>query len=334
MIRLLRPGLLTTVQDAGRTGCQHLGVSAGGAADPFALRIARFLVGNPPDAAALEMAFAGPKLRFEQEALVACCGADFAATLDGRPLPRNRPVRVSAGGVLDFPAARHGAMAWLAVAGGIDVPVVLGSRSTDLASGFGGHEGRALIAGDLLSPGPPSSVSQAILAQLRASPEPTGWSLPPERLVAVAGPGVLRVVRGPEWEWFSDRAHKRLFHNDFHATKDGNRMGVRLDGPELELTGPREMVSAAVQHGTIQVPPSGRPIVLGPDRQTIGGYPRIGVVATVDLGKLAQLRPGDVVRFREITVGEAHDLLLRREKDFATATTYLTLSGRLPCPSI
>jgi antagonist of KipI len=323
MIHVLRAGLLTTVQDAGRPGYQRFGVVAGGAADPFAARTANRLVGNDGGAALLEMAFAGPKLRFERESLVAWCGADFMATLDGEPLPKDRPVRVPAGGTLDFPAARHETMAWLAIAGGLDTPVVLGSRSTDLAGGFGGWQGRKLTEGDVLPAGPLSSGAQATLARLRARGKAADWFLPPERLIAVAGPGVLRVVRGPEWDWFSDEARRRFFHDDFRVTKDGNRMGIRLEGPELTLAAPREMVSAAVQHGAVQVPPSGQPILLGVDRQTIGGYPRIGVVATVDLGKIAQLRPGDTVRFREISVAGAHALLVRRERDLTLATAFL-----------
>jgi antagonist of KipI len=319
MIEVLRGGMLTTVQDLGRPGYQNLGVVAGGAADRFAARVANVLAGNPENAALLEMAFAGPKLRFEEDRIVAWCGAAFAVTHDGEPVPKNRPVHLPAGSVLEFGGAKTGAMAWLAVNGGIDVAEVMGSRSTDLVGEFGGFEGRKLTTGDRLEIGRIDS--------LKWRPRvPVSWSLVPERLVAVCGPGVIRVMRGPEWEWFSEEAREALFQSDFQATKEGNRMGIRLSGPPLPLAGPREMISAAVDHGVIQVPPSGRPIVLGADRQTIGGYPRIGVVATVDLGKLAQLRPGETVRFREIQTSEAHALLLRRERDFAIARACLTLS--------
>jgi antagonist of KipI len=315
MIEVLRGGMLTTVQDGGRRGYQRLGVIVGGAADSFAARVLNLLVGNPADAAVLEMAFAGPKLRFEIASFIAWGGADFIATLDGRPLSKNRPVPVPAGGVVDIPTAKSGAMAWLAVAGGLDVPLVMNSRSTDLAGGFGGFEGRALKSADRLELGAATRV-----------PDCGGtWAVIPERLVAVAGPGVVRVMRGPEWEWFSDEARKSFVQTPWEVTKDGNRVGVRLHGLPLTLAEPREMISSAVDHGVIQVPPSGQPIVLGPDRQTLGGYPRIGVVATVDLGKLAQLRPGDSIKFHEIQVREAHDLLLRRERDLAVAAACLGL---------
>lgn len=319
MIEVIRGGMLTTVQDLGRRGYQNLGVVAGGAADPFAARVANFLVGNQENAALLEMAFAGPKLRFTEDSVIAWCGADFTATCNGEPLPKNRPVSLAAGSVLGFGGTKTGAMAWLAVAGGIDVPEVMGSRSTDLTGKFGGFEGRKLAAGDRLPIGRNESLKS--LSQRGAA----SWSLIPERLVAVCGPGVVRVMRGPEWEWFSEEAQATFFQSIFEVTKDGNRMGTRLSGTPLSLAEPREMISAAVDHGVIQVPPSGQPIVLGIDRQTIGGYPRIGVVATVDLSKLAQLRPGETVRFHEIQTHEAHELLLRRERDFAIAGACLTL---------
>jgi antagonist of KipI len=319
MIEIVRAGMLTTIQDLGRPGYQNLGVVVGGAADSFAARVANFLVGNPENSALLEMAFAGPTLHLETDAVIAWCGADFDARCQGKPLLKNRPIHLPAGSVLDFGGAKRGAMAWLAIAGGIDVPEVLGSRSTDLSGKFGGFEGRKLAAGDRLALGRTSERKSSL--QTAAS-----WSLIPERLVAVGGPGVVRVLRGPEWEWFSPKARETFFQSVFEITKEGNRMGTRLAGPSLPLAEPREMISAAVDHGVIQVPPSGRPIVLGIDRQTIGGYPRIGVVATVDLGKLAQFRPGDTVRFHEIQTHEAHELLIRRERDFSIARACLSFS--------
>jgi antagonist of KipI len=323
MIHVLRPGLLTTVQDQGRPGCQRFGVAAGGAADPFAARMANALVGNEAKAALLEMALAGPQLRFDEDALVAWCGAEFDATLDGQPLPKNRPVRVPAGGTLDFSQARQGVMAWLAAAGGIAVPEVLGSRSTYLAARFGGLEGRRLVAGDALSPGPASSWAQGMLKLLRVPGQTAAWSVPPNYFGTPPLPGTLRAMRGPEWDWFSPDAHAALFQRVFRVSKDSNRMGVRLNGPPLLLAAPREMISAAVQHGVVQVPPSGQPILLGADRQTIGGYPRLAAVATVDFAGLAQLRPGDAVRFSELTVADAHALLLERERDVAMAAANL-----------
>jgi len=323
MIHVLRPGMLTTIQDRGRTGFQKFGVVAGGAADPFAARVANLLVGNDKDAAVIEMALAGPRLHFDRETLVAWCGADFAATLDGHPLPKNRPVLVRTESVIDFPGARRGAMAWLAVSGGIQVPEVMGSRSTDKGAQIGGQEGRALATGDELPTGEPAEWALAMMKLLRAANRDASWSLVPDSLGKPNGQGMLRVVRGPEWEWFSPAIRERFTGAIYGVSKDSNRMGVRLEGPPLELEAPREMVSSSVHHGVIQVPPSGQPIVLGADRQTLGGYPRIGVVATADVGKLAQLRPGEPVRFREIPQAVAHALLLERERDLAIAIGHL-----------
>lgn len=325
-LRVLRPGLLTTVQDPGRSGYQRYGIVAGGAADPFAARLANLLVGNDDPAAGLEMAVAGPRLTFDEETLIAWCGGDFIATLGNAPLPKNRPVRVPKGVVVDFGAARKGAMAWLAIAGGIAVPEIMGSRATYLAAGLGGFEGRRLDVGDSLPLGALSDRATSMLGLLNPG-DAASWSVDPDRLGArgTAMPAdILRVIQGPEWEWFSPAARETIFHEAYTITKDSNRMGARLRGPQLQLAAPREMVSAAVTHGVIQVPPSGQPILLGPDRQTIGGYPRIGVIATVDFGRQCQLRPGDAVRFQEITACEAHFLLRERERDFSIVASHLS----------
>ena len=163
------------------------------------------------------------------------------------------------------------------------------------------------------------------MERLRGAGDVANWSVCLEHLTAPPPRDTLRAVRGPEWDWFSTVAQAALFSEPFPVTKDSNRMGVRLSGPLLALAAPREMISAAVQHGVLQVPPSGQPILLGVDRQTIGGYPRIAAVATVDFAGLAQLRPGHRVRFQEITVAEAHALLLRRERDFARLRVQLSL---------
>jgi antagonist of KipI len=315
---VLKPGL-TAVQDAGRPAYQRFGVVVGGAADPFALRVANVLVGNDAKAAGLEMALAGPRLQFDADMLLAWCGTDFEATLDGKPFPKNRPACVPSGGCVDFTSAKHGTTAWLALAGGITVPEVMGSRATDLVARIGGIKGRRLVAGDLLPVGVPSDWAQAMLKLLERSAKPATWALPPERLGVQGEPGVLRALRGPEWDWFAADAHEKFFREAYRVTKDSNRMGVRLTGPSLALAVRREMISAAVHHGVVQVPPSGQPILLGADRQTIGGYPRIGVVATVDFASLAQLRPDEDIRFREVTIAQAHEMLLQRDRDFALA---------------
>jgi len=317
-LTVLKPGLLTSVQDQGRLGFQRHGIVVGGAVDAFAARVANLVVGNDDGAAVLEMALTGPELRAERDLLVAVCGADFGFRVGGQEAPADRAVAVRRGEVLAFGPARAGARAWLAVAGGIDVPVVLGSRSTYVRARFGGHEGRPLVAGDVVPTGtaPPWAVQlwTRLLAEGRRSPS---WSVRPETLGRVAGGATVRVTRGPEWDAFTEEAQRTIFASDYEVTKDIDRMGMRLTGPELRLRAPREEVSAAVNVGVVQVPGSGQPIVLLVGRQSVGGYARIAAAATVDLGKLAQFRPGDRIRFEEIPLARAHALLLARERDYA-----------------
>jgi antagonist of KipI len=206
------------------------------------------------------------------------------------------------------------------VAGGIDVPLVMGSRTTYRRAGLGGHQGRPLATDDELKTFPASERGAAVLAALAASGKrATAWTVRPETMGRVAPAGVVRAVAGPEWDWFTDHAQRDFFAADWEATREADRMGVRLHGPVLTLVKPREMISAAVNAGVVQVPAAGQPIVLLPSRQSVGGYPRLAAVATVDLGRFTQLRPGAKVRFEKITVTAAQDLWLARERDFGRA---------------
>ncbi len=323
-----KSGLLTTVQDLGRTGYQRYGIAVGGAVDGFAARVANMLVGNPDDAALLELALIGPELRFEQESLVAWCGGDFPAKLDGAPLPKDRPVRVPQGGVISFGPVQEGAMAWLAASGGFDVPVLLRSRSTYRRAKFGGVEGRGLSPGDRLGLLPLTPRAEELLRALRlAGRAAPSWCVKPGALGRPAEAGVLRFVRGPEWEWFAPEVRQLFVDAEYTVTKDADRMGLRLEGPPLTLSAPRELISSAVNTGVVQVPPSGLPIVLSAARQTVGGYPRIAAVAAVDYPAIAQLKPGDAVRFQEIPLARAHELYIARERDLNRVRTGL---ARLP----
>lgn len=317
MIQVLKPGLLTSVQDLGRPGYQQYGVAVGGALDPFAARVVNLIVGNDERAAVLELAQTGPALRFDRETLVAWTGGDFEATLAGQPLPRDRAVRVAAGETIGFGVTRQGLRAWLAVAGGIDVPLVMGSRSTYRRAGLGGHNhGRALAAGDLLPTFAAGEWATAVLASLRhRGLRATVWTVRPETLGQPAPAGVVRAVCGPEWDWFTNEAQKAFFASEWEATREADRMGVRLHGPELRTVRAREMISSAVNTGVVQVPPSGQPIVLLPSRQSVGGYPRIAAVAAADVGRFTQLCPGGKVRFSRIPLAVALQLQLQRERD-------------------
>ncbi|HVT74753.1 MAG TPA: biotin-dependent carboxyltransferase family protein [Lacunisphaera sp.] len=319
-----KPGLLTTVQDLGRPGYQRYGIVVGGALDRLAARAANLIVGNDDNAAVLEMAQTGPELHFARETLVAWCGGDFDARVGNEPLPPDRAVRIAAGETVGFGFARAGLRAWLAIAGGIDEPTVLGSRSTYRRAGVGGHRGRPLVEGDELKVLPAGERAGLVLAALRGQHRrATTWTVRPDTLGQPAAAGVVRAVRGPEWEWFGPEAQHVFFAATWKATREADRMGVRLDGPALALARPREMISAAVNAGVVQVPPAGRPIVLLPSRQSIGGYPRLAAVAAADVRRFAQLRPGDPVRFQEISLAEAHRLYLARERDLNRVRTGL-----------
>jgi antagonist of KipI len=316
VIEVLRPGLLTTVQDLGRTGFRDQGVPAGGAADAVALRVANLLVGNPHSAAGLEMTLAGPRLRFARTALIALGGAGMTADLDGVPIPFWRPVRVRAGETLDLRGARTGCRAYLACAGGIAVPPVLGSRGTYLPSAFGGLDGRALRTGDRLPVGKASAQSAGVRTAIEREGRRNGvasWRVAPSALPAYRSEPELLLLPGSHADALAEPSRAQLFTGRFRVSQHSDRIGCRLAGPALAFSAPIEMTSEGVVPGTVQLPPGGSPIVLMADGGTTGGYPRIGHVATVHLPLLAQLRPGDHLRFRETTLEEAHRLLRARE---------------------
>jgi antagonist of KipI len=303
-----RAGFLTSVQDLGRAGLRQFGVSTSGALDSFGLRVANLLVGNDEGAAGLEITLGGLQLRFEDERIVAWCGGEFDVQIGSRALPAGHVAHLQAGDELKFGLAQIGCRCWLAISGGIDVPVVLGSRSTDLRANFGGLEGRALRDEDVipLSKWPGSPTPATAISSWTA---PHDWASPASRHPS------LRFIRGVDWNRFNDVAIQRFTQHEFTVSPDSDRMGVRFDGSELKREVETDLISEAVAPGTIQVPPSGKPILLLGDCQTIGGYPKIAHVITVDLGIAAQLRAGDGVHFFEVSLQDAHRLLLERQRD-------------------
>ena len=299
-----RGGLLTTVQDLGRPGHQRYGVPWSGAADPASLLFANRAVGNPDGAAGLECTLLGPVLRFHRPVLAALGGADHRAILHRRggsawPVPVGTSFVAPAQSVLRFAGPPAGMRAYLAVAGGIRVPEVLGSRATYLTAGFGGLDGRALRAGDRLLAGP----APAGRRESRYVPE--------ARRSRETGTLRLRLSPGPQDDCFTEECLAILGEGRWSVSNDSNRMGVRLDGPTLaHREGRREIISDANPHGTIQVPPGGQPIVMGADQGTTGGYPKIGSVVAPDLARLAQALPGAEVRLEVISLEEAREITL------------------------
>lgn len=323
---VLTPGFLTTVQDEGRFGFRSSGISSGGALDPLALRIANLVVGNETSAAGLEVTLGGLRLQFRDARVIACCGGRFEVRIGESPLAAGRPALVRAGDVLTFERPAVGCRAWLAISGGIDVPQVLGSRSTDLRAQFGGLEGRPLQAGDVLQLGAMTPRSERFISALERDGQ-APWLASATWASSASPDPVLRVMRGGEWLRFDPEIRATLLREPYAVTAQADRMGVRLEGPALQYDGP-ELLSEAVPAGTIQVPPSGQPILLLPDCQTIGGYPKLAHVITVDLPMAAQLRTDDRVRFELVRLAEAHQLLLERERELALFRVALAMRMR------
>jgi len=316
-----RAGFLTSVQDLGRTGFRQFGVSTSGALDSFALRVANLLVGNDAGAAGLEITLGGLQLRFEDERIVAWCGGELDVQIGSRALPAGHVAHLKRGDELKFGRAQFGCRCWLAISGGIDVPIVLGSRSTDLRANFGGLEGRTLRDGDRLPLGEPRRSQTAATAGISSWTAPHDWASP------ASHHPILRFTRGIDWERFNASTLQRFTSEPFAVSPDSDRMGVRLDGPEMKRDKETDLISEAVAPGTVQVPPGGKPILLLGDCQTIGGYPKIAHVITVDLGIAAQLRAGDGLRFFEVSLEDAHRLLMERERDFERFRIGLSLQS-------
>jgi len=323
-VAVISAGFLTSVQDLGRIGFRQSGISVGGALDPHAMRVANALIGNNDSAAGLEATMGALRLRFGDQRIVAWCGGAFTVKIGAEDFPPGHAGLVAEGEELVMSAPRAGSRAWLAISGGIDVPAVLGSRSTDFRGNFGGHEGRRLRDGDALPLGE-SSVSPSRVTEMFGDRKIAEWTALSSWITTAQRDRFLRIVPGPDWSRFTSEAHAALVSQPFTVMLDSDRMGARLDGPNLARTDMNDLLSEAVAPGTLQVPPNGKPILLLGDCQTIGGYPKIAHVITVDLAIAAQLWPGDQVRFHEVALAEAQFLVREREEDFARFRVGLSL---------
>ena len=294
---VVKPGMLTTIQDSGRWGLQSRGVPVAGPMDAVSHRLANALVRNAPTAAGLEITLLGPELEFDDERVVAITGAHFELSLDGRTMPSNAPFIVSAGARLRF-----GARAYLAISGGIAVPPTLGSRATHLISAMGGIGGRALVAGDVLPLGEPTDVYGSV-------------SMPQEAIVPLPDRHArVRVLPGPQTAYFSSDALDVLQSASYVIASNSDRMGFRLEGRPLTHARGADIISDATPLGVLQVPASGQPILLMADRQTAGGYPKIATVITADMPVAGQLGPGDTIEFAVCTPREALAALIAQER--------------------
>lgn len=322
MLNILKPGLFTSVQDLGRFGFQKYGVITSGAMDQVAHRIANILVGNPEHAPTLEMTIIGPKLEFNRDCLISICGGKSEPKIDDIPIKCWRQVFVKQGSVLEVGPISDGCRAYLAVAGGFNIPNVLGSKSTYFRAKLGGYKGRNLKAGDQIPVDTPSKLSQHIVETLtqKRTEKPfheANWLINSAIIPNYREHPSLRVMKGRQFHLFDQTSQTNFFEKPYTITPQSDRMGYRLTGPSLNLNEQHDMISEAVSFGTIQVPADGNPIILLADRQTTGGYPKIGQIAAVDLPLIAQAKPGATVRFIEITQAQAQLLFLQRERIIA-----------------
>jgi biotin-dependent carboxylase-like uncharacterized protein len=317
VIEVQAPGLLTTVQDLGREGFGPLGVSPSGAADAVALRIGNRLVGNEEGAAGLEMTLHGGSFQFPMGAVIALTGSDFDATLDGVLVEPWTSLLANLGQTLRVgPSVFSGARCYLCVHGGISVEPFLGSASTHLLSGLGGHEGRALRKGDVLTIGLGKGGLPPLLPPV--VPRHRRRTVAAKALERLAPRKVLRVTPGPQSDWFSEAAQKTLYESTYRVAEEANRMGLRLDGTALPEGARGEMISEGVSLGAVQIAAGGLPIILFVEQQTTGGYPKIANVISADSHSLGQLRPRDEIRFERVEWEKARALLREQEELIAS----------------
>ena len=305
VIQVQEPGLFTTVQDLGREGFGPMGVSASGAADAISLRMGNRLVGNAEGAAGLEMTLLGGTFVFPDGGIVALTGSDFGATVERAQVALCTSIEVKPGQTLRLGPTRSGARCYLCVRGGIEVKLFLGSASTHILSGLGGHEGRSLRKGDRLKIGP----ANGAVPKRRLSANALKHVLPRK---------VLRVTPGPQSDWYPEAAQRMFYESRYRVAEESNRMGIRLEGGAVPEGGGGKMISEGVSLGAIQVPDGGQPIILFVEQQTTGGYPKIANVISADFHCLGQLRPRDEIRFKRVDLETARSLLREQEQFLAS----------------
>lgn len=302
-LKIIKPGLLTTIQDRGRFYYQRWGVPVAGAMDEYALRVGNMLVGNNEGECCLEITLLGPEIEFLEPGVVAITGADLGANLDNRYCEPWKAFNVKKGEVFKFTGIRNGCRAYLAAAGGFKVPSVMGSKSTFLRAKIGGMDGRALQEGDELDINFPIFTNN-----LSCKTVPEKYRYIPRY------PQIVRVILGPQVDAFTQKGINTFLNSKYMITHESDRMGCRLEGPKIEHTDKPDIISDGITAGSIQVPGNGQPIIMMADRQTTGGYAKIATVITPDLWKLAQAKPGDSIGFISVTLSQAHDAYIEYEK--------------------
>lgn len=312
-LAIINPGLYTTIQDRGRIGYQEFGMPVTGAMDDYSFRVANILVGNDEYDAALETTLNGPEIAFNKDAVIAITGANMVPKVNGYTVPMWRSIKLSKNDVLSFQMTREGARGYIAFAGGLDIPVVMGSRSTFVRGGIGGYEGRKLKSNDEIN----LRESNISLNEL------VNRVIPLEYVPSYDKSCCVRAVLGPQDDYFTEESLEKFFGSEYEVTSEADRMGYRLSGTALEHKNSADIISDGINLGSIQIPGHGMPIVMMADRQTTGGYTKIGTVISIDIPLIAQLKPGDKVQFEKIDIQEAHSILKEYEDIIKNIKTYV-----------
>lgn len=302
-IRVLKSGLLTTVQDLGRTGYQSQGFSMGGVMDARAFKLANMLLDNPENEAALEFTLIAPVLEFTSDTIIAITGGDFQPHINKKPAPMYTAIYMHKGDILEFRGSKSGSRGYIAFSSFLDIPVVMGSRSTNIKCGIGGYKGRRLREGDFILFRHKRRYLSSFLSRTLPLNEYDQEEV------------TLRVILGPQNDQFTQQGLETFLKNPYTVTSEFDRMGCRLDGPFVAYRESADIISDGIPLGAIQVPSHGKPIILLSDRQTTGGYAKIAVVTTIDIPKLVQRKTGDSVRFKAIKIHEAQQLLIDEFKE-------------------
>ena len=326
VFEILQPGMLTTVQDLGRFGYQRLGVPAAGAMDQFAIKMGNRLLLNDDKAAALEATFMGPSIKVISNTVIAITGGDLGPTLNRKDLPMWQSIFLKEGDTISFGGPRAGIRTYICVVGGIDVPLIMESRSTYLRSNIGGYLGRPLQQNDILSSNNPN---EEVVK---------GRKVLPDIVPSYGGDVTLRVVLGPQDGEFTEDGINTFLNSEYAVTPQMDRMGIRLEGPEIKHREKADIISDGIMFGSIQIPGNGNPIIMMADRQTTGGYTKIATIISIDIPKIAQAQPGDKIQFDKVTVKDAQNLLQEFEETIQNAiidsSTEISSTGIVPTSAL
>ncbi|MCL2873296.1 MAG: biotin-dependent carboxyltransferase family protein [Defluviitaleaceae bacterium] len=304
---IITPGILTIVVDSGRKGFRKLGIPSSGAMDSLAYKTANILVGNDENSAVLEFSLTAPSMRFLSDSVIAITGAEFSPEIDGNPVPMWESIFIKKGSVLSFGMLKSGCRGYLSFAGGIDVPVVMNSKTTFLRAGIGGYEGRALKVSDIITTSAPSKTLRELIGNRI------------KQVYSYTGEYTVRVVLGPQDDFFTNSGIETFLNSSYQVTNQFDRMGYRLNGPQIETKSGSDIISEGIVTGSIQIPGDGNPIIVMEDGQTAGGYAKIATVISSDLHIVAQSKTGDIIRFEGISIEEAHAILVQNTNSLVNA---------------